>query len=68
MYGSRAKANELALDRTAIYPTDEKGANVEVYRFVNKLKEFMCDGFYLLCEAFSHSLIKVLSFHNYRGY
>ena len=51
MYGSRAKANELALDRTAIYPTDEKGANVEVYRLVNKLKEFMCDGFYVLCEA-----------------
>lgn len=30
---------------------DEKSANAEVYRLVNKLKEFMCDGFYFLCEA-----------------
>lgn len=51
MYGSGAQADELALDRTAIYPIVIKSANAEVYRLVNKLKEFMCDGFYFHCEA-----------------
>lgn len=55
-YGSRAQVEELALDRMVISPTvvkeERMNADVVEYRLINsKLKEFMCDGFYVLCEV-----------------